>query len=40
LCEGNAKMPPAQAALLGLGQVAPLIADSVIERARHHYQRT
>jgi MEDS: MEthanogen/methylotroph, DcmR Sensory domain len=40
LCEGNAKMPPAQAALLGLNQVAPLIADSVIERARHHYQRT
>jgi hypothetical protein len=33
------KMPSAQAALLGLGHVAPRLADSVIDRARHHYER-
>jgi MEDS: MEthanogen/methylotroph, DcmR Sensory domain len=32
-------MPGAQAALLGLRDLAPVIADSVIDRARHYYRR-
>lgn len=31
------KMPPAEAALLALQEVAPVIADSVIDSARRHY---
>ena len=30
-------MPRAQAALLALRDVAPRLADLVLERARHHY---
>jgi hypothetical protein len=30
-------MPPAQAALLALGDVSPGIADAVLERTRYHY---
>jgi hypothetical protein len=31
-------MPAAQAALLALRDPSPRIADTVLERARHHYR--
>jgi hypothetical protein len=33
----HTRMPPAQAALLALQQVAPVVADAVIESARRHF---
>jgi len=36
-CDIGTKMPPAEAALLALHEVTPFIADSVIDRARRHY---
>ena len=39
LSQATTRMPAPQAALLGLGRLAPLVADSVIDRARHHYAR-
>jgi len=36
---GRTRMPASQSALLGLRNVAPPIAESVLERARHHYGR-
>ena len=38
--KSSAKMPAPQAALLALRDVAPVLADSVLERARHHYRHS
>jgi hypothetical protein len=40
MSQGRTKMPEPQAALFGLGKLAPVLANLVIERARHHYSRS
>ena len=34
---GTPRMPPAEGALLALRQLSPVLADQVLDRARHHY---